>query len=122
MGQGSRAETRYRAEPADELTADKLLDRQWASALLDQVLSRLEAETDAKQFAALKPFLTAGGDTIPYVTVAAKLGTTEGVVKVVVHRLRQRYRKLLREKIARTVATPVEVDEEIRHLFAAFRP
>jgi RNA polymerase sigma-70 factor (ECF subfamily) len=114
------AETRYRAEPTDELSADKLLDRQWAIALLDQVLNRLGAETDAKQFDALKPFLTADKDAIPYGEVAGKLGTTEGAVKVAVHRLRKRYRQLLREEIAHTVAGPAEVEEEIRHLFAAF--
>lgn len=114
------AETRYRQEPADELSADKLLDRQWAITLLAQVLTRLEAETDAKQFAALKPVLTAEKDSIPYAAVAGKLGTTEGAVKVAVHRLRKRYRQLLREEIAHTVASPAEVDEEIRHPFAAF--
>jgi RNA polymerase sigma factor (sigma-70 family) len=116
------AETRYRSEPANELSADKLLDRQWAVALLDLVLARLEAETDAKQFAALKSFLTAGKESTPYAEVAGTLGTTEGAVKVSVHRLRQRYRKLLREEIAHTVASPLDVDEEIRHLFAAFGP
>ncbi len=114
------AETRYRSEPADEPSADKLLDRQWALALLDQVLARLAAEADAKQFAVLKPFLTAGKDVTHYADVAVKLGMTEGAVKVAVHRLRQRYRKLLREEIAHTVASPAGVDDEIRHLFAAF--
>jgi len=115
------AETRYQREPVDEASADKLLDRAWAVALLDQVLARLEAESEPKQFAALKPFLTAGRDAIPYAEVAGKLGTTEGAVKVAVHRLRKRYRALLREEIAHTVASPSEIDEEIRHLFAAFR-
>ena len=115
------AETRYRAEPADELSADKLLDRQWALALLEQVLARLEVETDATQFAALKPFLTADKEAIPYADVAGQLGTSEGAVKVAVHRLRQRYRALLREEISHTVASAAEVEDEIRHLFAAFR-
>ena len=116
------AETKYRAEPADELSPDKLLDRQWALALLALVLARLEAETDRKEFTTFKPFLTADKDKIPYAEVAGKVGTTEGAVKVSVHRLRQRYRKLLREEIAHTVAGPAQVDEEIRHLFAAFGP
>ncbi len=115
------AETKYRAEPADELSPDKLLDRQWALALLDQVLARLAAEEPA-DFEHLKPYLTAGGGAIPYAEVAGKLDMTEGAVKVAVHRLRKRYRQLLREEIAHTVASPAEVDEEIRHLFAAFRP
>jgi hypothetical protein len=54
----------------------------------------------------------------PYATLASKLGMTEGSVKVTVHRLRQRFRQLLREEIANTVASPGEVDEEMRHLFA----
>jgi RNA polymerase sigma factor (sigma-70 family) len=115
------AETRYQHEPIDEASADKLLDRTWAVALLDQVLTRLQAETDAKQFTALKSFLTADQDTIPYAEAASKLKTTEGAVKVAVHRLRKRYRALLREEIAHTVASPAEIDDEIKHLFAAFR-
>lgn len=113
------AETRYLREPTDELSAEKLLDRQWALALLDHVLARLEAETDAKKFAAFKPFLTAGKGAISYVEVAGQLGATEGAVKVGVHRLRQRYRRLLREEIAHTVARPAEIEEEMRCLFAA---
>jgi len=115
------AETRYRQEPANELSADKLLDRQWALALLDLVLARLAAEQPAG-FEHFRAYLTAGKESIPYAEVAGKLGMTEGAVKVAVHRLRQRYRKLLREEIAHTVAGPAEVDEEIRHLFAAFGP
>jgi RNA polymerase sigma-70 factor (ECF subfamily) len=118
------AETRYRSEPADELTADKVLDRQWAIALLDLVLARLGAEYAAdgklEVFEQLKNTLTGATDSIPYATMANKLGTTENAIKVAAHRLRQRYRKLLREEIAHTVASPAEIDEEIRHLFAAF--
>jgi RNA polymerase sigma factor (sigma-70 family) len=120
------AETRYLSEPADELSADKLLDQQWAIALLEQVLTQLGAEYAAagkeELFEQLKGSLTGTRDSIPYTTVAAKLGTTEGAVKMAGHRLRQRYRKMLRQEIAHTVASPAEIDEEIRHLFAAFRP
>jgi RNA polymerase sigma factor (sigma-70 family) len=120
------AETRYRSEPSAELSADKLLDRQWAIALLDQVLARLGAEyADAgktEAFEQLKATLTGASTSIPYAAVAVKLGTSEGAVKVAAHRLRQRYRKLLREEIAHTVANSAEIDEEIRHLFAAFGP
>jgi RNA polymerase sigma factor (sigma-70 family) len=118
------AETRYRQEPKDELSADKLLDRQWAIALLDQVLARLGTEyVDAGKsevFEQLKDSLTGARDSIPYAAIAAKMDTTEGAVKVAVHRLRQRYRKLLREEIAHTVASPADIDDEIRQLFAAF--
>lgn len=114
------AETRYQREPADQLSPDKLFDRQWALTLLDQVLRRLESETEAKQFAALKPFLTAGKGAIPYVEAARMLKTSEGAAKVAVHRLRKRYRELLRAEIAQTVSDPAQVEEEIRALFAAF--
>jgi RNA polymerase sigma factor (sigma-70 family) len=118
------AETRYRSEPADELTPEKLLERQWALALLDQVLARLQAEFVAdgkeKQFDELKVWLTEGTGATSYAAVAARLGTTEGAAKAAVHRLRRRYRELLREEISHTVATPAEIEEEIRHLFAAF--
>ena len=115
------AETRYRSEPADELTADKVLDRQWAIALLDLVLARLGAEyaADGKPevFEQLKNTLTGATDSIPYAAMAHNLGTTENAVKVAAHRLRQRYRELLRAEIANTVASPSEVDAEMHHLF-----
>jgi RNA polymerase sigma factor (sigma-70 family) len=118
------AETRYQAEPADDLTPEKLLERQWALALLDQVLARLQAEFVAdskeKQFDELKLWLTEGKGATSYAVVAARLGTTEGAAKVAVHRLRRRYRELLRDEISHTVTTPAEIEEEIRHLFAAF--
>ena len=118
------AETRYRSEPMDESSADKVLDRQWTLTLLELVLARLNAEYadagKAELFECLKVYLTAVKGTVPYAAVATKLGTTEGAVKVAVHRLRQRYRQLLREEIAHTVASPAEIDGEIRHLFAAF--
>ena len=118
------AETRYQSEPADELSPDKLLDRQWAVAMLDQVLARLGAEyaADGKAdvFEQLKNSLTGAKESIPYATIAANLGTTEAAIKVAVHRLRQRYRRLLREEIAHTVATPADINEELHHLFSAF--
>jgi RNA polymerase sigma factor (sigma-70 family) len=120
------AEIRYQQEPSNDLTAEKLLDRQWALALLDRVLIRLQAEfvTDGKgkQFEQLRTFLTEGKGATSYAVVAAKLDTTEGAAKVAVHRLRRRYRELLREEIAHTVADPANIDEEIRQLFAAFTP
>jgi len=90
--------------------------------LLAQVLARLEAEFDgedkARLFAELKIFLT--GDTSPgcYPEISQKLGMTEGALRVNVHRLRQRYRDLLRLEIANTVQTPDDIDDEIRHLVA----
>ncbi len=115
------AESRFRHEPADTATAEKLYDRRWALTLLDQVLARLRAEMSAAgkvgHFDALKFCLT--GDKTPYADVAAKLGMSEGAVKVAVHRLRERYRDLIRAEIAETVATPAEVEDELCHLLAA---
>lgn len=118
------AETRYRLEPADPMTPEKLFDRQWARTLLAQVLAALEGEADAEgraaQFEALKPFLAVGCGAISHAEAAVRLGTTEGAAKVAVHRLRRRYRDRLRAEIARTVSSPGQVDDEMRALFAAF--
>jgi len=116
------AETRYGQEPADPLTPEQCFERRWALALLDEVLNALRTEHAAagteEMFDALKPCLVGDRQAQPYAALAANLGMTEGAVKVAVHRLRQRYRQLLREEIANTVANPGEVDEEMHHLFA----
>jgi RNA polymerase sigma factor (sigma-70 family) len=117
------AESSGAFEPADHLTADKIFERRWALTLLEHVLGRLRAEyvSDGREnlFEQLKPTLTEASRTVAYAEIAARLGTTEGAVKVAVHRLRQRYREALRAEIADTVAGPGEVDDEIRNLFAA---
>jgi hypothetical protein len=91
--------------------------------LLDEALKRLRdeyaADGKAKLFEQLKETLTGERSTIPYAKLADRLGTTEGAVKMAVHRLRQRYREILRAEIAETVSGPEEVDEELRHLHAA---
>ena len=114
------AEARYALEPADDLTPERLFERRWALAVLDQVLARLEAEygerRSAKTFAALKGSLAGSTDAPAYAALARQLGMTAGAVKVAAHRLRKRYRDLLREEIAQTVATADLVDEEIRYL------
>ncbi len=117
-----QTEMRYRHEPADNLTPDKVYERSWAVSLLDQALKRLQEECIAggKQriFEQLKPLLM-GEDKARYASVAADFGISESNLKVTVHRLRQRYRELIRAEIARTAGTPQEVDEELRDLFAA---
>jgi RNA polymerase sigma factor (sigma-70 family) len=117
---GLDAEARYALEPADDLTPERLFERRWAMAVLDACLARLNKEYadrgDAATFEALKSSLTATADASAYADVAQRLGMTEGAVKVAAHRLRKRYRELLREEIAQTVASPDEVDEEIRYL------
>ncbi len=116
-------ENSFSLEPADTLTADRIFERRWALALLDLVLRRLREEYTQdgkeKQFNELKSTLTEGSRTVSYAEIATRLRTSEGAVKVAVHRLRQRYRELLRAEIADTVASPAEVEDEIRNLFAA---
>ena len=116
------AEGRYSAEPADALTPEKLFERRWALALLQQVMTRLRDEFEAKGkgrlFDRLRGFLV-GEKGAGYRQAANELRLSEGAVKVAVHRLRQRYRELLHEEIARTVGAAEEVEEEIRALFAA---
>jgi RNA polymerase sigma-70 factor (ECF subfamily) len=119
------ADRRYAAEPGHEQTPERLFERRWALALLDQVLGRLrghyETAGQAALFEHLKGALTGETDG-PYAEVAVALGMTEGAVKVAAHRLRQRYRDFLREEIARTVADEAEVDDEVRTLFRALGP
>src|SRR5947209_5762754 len=97
---------RYRAEPAEALTPEKLFERRWALALLQQVMSRLRDEFEAKGkgrlFDRLRGFLV-GEKGAGHRAAADDLGLSEGAVKVAVHRLRQRYRELLHEEIGRTV-------------------
>jgi len=113
------AENRYRLEPVDRMDAEKIFERRWAMTLLDRALDRLrdESAADAKSdtFEALKPFV-AGDSELSCGEMASRLGQTESAVKSAVHRLRCRYRELVREEIAHTVAEPAEVDAEIRYL------
>lgn len=122
----AEAEARYGLEPAHTATPEKLYERRWAMTLLDQVLSRLRQEFSAggksKLFEVLKGFLTGERTIVRYAQAAEELGMTEGSVKTVVHRLRGRYRELLREEIARTLQDSSQVDDEIRDLFAALGP
>ena len=117
------AETRYRVEPAHDLTPERLLEKSWALTVLDNAMARLKAESAeaGRQdlFESLKPYLPASRGPASYRDIAARLGMTEGGVKVAVHRLRDRYRQLVRAEIAQTVSTPEQVDEEIRELFSS---
>ncbi|MCL4179989.1 MAG: sigma-70 family RNA polymerase sigma factor [Verrucomicrobia bacterium] len=116
------AETRYGLEPEDNVTPERSFELRWVLTLLEEVLNRLQAEYEqegkADLFAALNPCLVGERTSQPYAELAAKLGISEGTVKSAVHRLRQRYRQLLRDEIAQTVAGSADVDEELRHLSA----
>lgn len=115
------AEHRYRLEPAEKATPESLFERGWAITLLEGVLARLEEEyrRTGKQawMAAMRPALTTDRGAIDYAEMAPKLGMTETAARVAVHRLRQRYRKLIRAEVASTVASPEEVEAEMHHLF-----
>lgn len=117
-------EDRYRRiEPADFLTPERLYEKRWALALLDLVLGRLREEHRAagklQLFDVLKQFLVAETANVAYSEVAEQLAISEGAVKVAVHRLRRRYRKLLEEEIARTIVGPESREDELGELLAA---
>jgi RNA polymerase sigma-70 factor (ECF subfamily) len=121
----SDGESRYQREPSHQWTPERIFARRWALTLLDRAISTLrqEHETAGKlaQFDALKVFLTGEAGAPPLRQVAEQLGTTEGAVKVAVHRLRQKYRETLRNEIAQTVAAQEDVDDELRLLLTALR-
>ena len=117
------AERSYRQQPTDQLAPESLYDRLWAMTLLEQAMERLGtnyAATGKRElFDRLKPLLLSEGAGESYRKAAGPLGLSEGAVKVAVHRLRQRFREAVRAEIAQTVATPAEVDAELRCLMAA---
>jgi len=116
------AEDRYRLEPTDYLTAEKIFDGRWALTLLDEAMSLLSAEYAGQGKMAtletLKPFLKPIDSEAPpsYEQVANQLEVSIGAVRTLVHRLRKRYTTLLREEVARTVSDPREIDGEIHGL------
>ncbi len=117
------ADERFHLDPPDPTSPDKTFDREWALALLERVVTRLRdecvAEGKAQLFEQAKGFLMVGEAAIPYAQAAQTLGVEEGAVRVAVHRLRQRYRELLRDEIAQTLDDPAQVAEELRSLQAA---
>lgn len=115
-----------RYEPATDLSPDKLFDQRWAMALLETAVARLQSEMAAADkadvFEQLKVFLTTEPREGEYAAAATRLGCASASVAVMVHRLRQRYRELVRAEVANTVSSPLEVEEEMRHLSAALNP
>lgn len=118
------ADTKFQLAATREPSPDQAYDREWAIALLGRVIERLEQEAategKAKVFAQLKVFLLAGQGEAAQVEVAKALNLEEGAVRVAIHRLRKRYRQLLRDEIAHTLSDPGLVEEELRALFGAF--
>src|SRR5438132_3231680 len=118
------ARERADLEPADNLTADKIYERRWALTLLEQVLKRVESEYqgagNAKLFEQLKELLSDDGRR-SQAEIAHELGMTENAVKQAFHRLRKRYRELLRDEIVQTVAVPGDVEDELRHFISVLQ-
>jgi RNA polymerase sigma-70 factor (ECF subfamily) len=106
------AETWYGLEPATDASPEKICEKRWALALLEQAVARLGeeqmAEGKARQFEQLKPFLSAEARAGDYDRAARELGTSRDAVAMAVSRLRKRYRDLVREEVAHTVASPNE--------------
>ena len=117
------AERLYATEGESARTPDELFDRRWALAMLDAAMARLEAEyRDAgrpEEFARLMPTLTAGRGETHYAALAAESGSNEGAVRVAVHRMRKRFRQMIREEVGRTVTGEEDVDAEMAELMRA---
>ncbi len=116
------AETRYGLEPENKATPEQWYERQWALALLDQVLKQLQAEYEKEGksglFEALNPALQGRSESQPYADLASSLGISVSAVKVAVHRLRKRYRQILRQNIAQTLHNAQDLEEELRYLMS----
>jgi RNA polymerase sigma-70 factor (ECF subfamily) len=117
------AEGRYHSEPVHDSTPERLFERDWALALLSDVLAQLRREYEdsdrGSTFDVLRVVLTDDPRAVPQAELAQQLEISTGAVQVAIHRLRRRYRDLLRAAIAETVADEVEIEDEIRDLFAA---
>ena len=115
-------EERYQREPAHDETPERMFERRWALSVLDQVVEKLRTEFvrhgRPEHFDRLKVFLLGQADA-PYASLARELNTSEGALKVAIHRIRKRYRELFRQEIADTVADPAEVESELRFLAGA---
>jgi len=115
----SSGEERYQREPAHHETPERIFERRWALAVLDRVVEKLRNEFvhhgHLEHFERLKVFLLGQSDA-PYAALALEMNTSEGALKVAIHRLRKRYRELFRQEIADTVADPAEVESELRFL------
>ena len=115
----SSGEARYQREPAHDETPERIFERRWALSMLDRVVERLREEFvqhgRPEHFERLKVFLVGRSDA-PYAALAREMNTSEGSLKVAIHRLRKRYRDLFRQEIADTVADPAEVESELRFL------
>jgi DNA-directed RNA polymerase specialized sigma24 family protein len=123
---GVDAEQRYRVEPLDKVTPERLFERSWVAMLLDAAAGRLRGEYEASGRGdlhdAIAEFRLDAAGQPAYADVAARLATTESAVKSAIWRLRKRYQELVRDEVAQTVADSSEVDDEIRYLLRVMEP
>jgi DNA-directed RNA polymerase specialized sigma24 family protein len=117
------AEERYSVEPADPLDPEKLYSRAWAHGLFENVRAQVRtafiAGHPARHYAAIEPHLIPDEDRAPYRELAAQLGSTEGSARLLIYRLRRKYRELLEAEIARTVTDPTDIPGELAWMRAA---
>ena len=117
----SSGEERYQREPGHDETPERIFERRWALSMLERVMERLRDEFvqhgRPENFERMKVFLL-GQSEAPYADLAREMNTSEGALKVAIHRLRKRYRELFRQEIADTVADPAEIESELRYLAA----
>ena len=122
----SLGERGYDITASNEMTPEALYEYRWAMTVMDRAIARLRRESEAsgklEQFEKLLPYLTGAGSAVPYRKVAAELQLTESAIKTAVQRLRKRLGHALRDEIAETVASPGDVDEEVRYLLSIVRP
>jgi RNA polymerase sigma factor (sigma-70 family) len=118
----TEGERRFNIEPSHDLTPQRVYEQRWAQSLVDDAMAQLRSEYEARNrldwFDAISPIVGGAGEDA-YVDLAARLNATEGAVKVAVHRFRARCRELLRDAVARTVASDADVEDELRELFGA---
>jgi RNA polymerase sigma-70 factor (ECF subfamily) len=119
------AEDWYQNEPADQMTPERLYERQWVLSLLELALERLRQEWvaagKATLFATLQLFLSGERKSMTCAQAALELGMSEGAVRTAVHRLRQQYAQILRAEVAQTLSREEDLEEELRHLISVLR-
>ena len=120
-----RTDERFELEPADPVTAEMIYERRWASTVLERVLNRLKDQYreagNGALFDSLKDLLPDEPGAPSQADIAVRLNMTENAVRQAFYRFRQRYQSLLREEIAQTVATPGDIEDELRHLITVVR-
>ncbi len=120
------AEQRMQWEPSDQLTPERIFEMRWAKQLLADTFAQLDAlnaePTRREYFLKLRSYIAADSDNVPYAQAAQELQVTETALRVQVHRLRRKFRELLRQNVAETLVDPGEIDDELNYLLRCLRP